>query len=229
MGVDALMSISTSQPLSSDLVREASWKICATFGLNWFFVEPGRRAIHSADPRSAPRLYSPAIVRPDREYLVSIYDRYASLDYTTRQDLLDGYAEIAWWLEREIPGCRVWYGDDSSYALYPFGRRERAKIYHHQLRLGHHLRDIPLTRGRCFCKFCNHNLEILYAGEGYQLERCLGCAGSVLFKGDEALPRERVHAIKKNEPHGLKSPRLVTKALHELLYSCYFDADMIVY
>ena len=212
MGVDALMGITTQQTLSSDLIRETSWKLCAAFGPEWFFVKPGQRAIEIC----LGRAYDPPLVAPANAYSIGIWNRYAPLDYIDRQHCLDGYAEIAWWLEHEIPGCRVWYGNDVDCVLHPFGPRERAMTYHHQLRLGHHIRPIPPTDGRCFCTFCKHHLEIRYNSRGFRLERCLGCTGSVLFKGDEVFPV-------------MREQKSLPKALHELTLNCVFDAAMIIY
>jgi hypothetical protein len=61
---------------------------------------------------------------------------------------LEWYIRLAEWLERNVVGCEVWYGNDcSDESIKPFGPDERAALLAYFRRVGHEPYDSRFRHG----------------------------------------------------------------------------------
>ena len=146
MGVDACMFVRhKGEPLSDAEVKKISYLMTSTFGHRKFLQYekgeigdyPERRALRIVEPfvdeyDEDPELVGkivvtqdgPPIIAEDGEQFLelSLFGRYYGPGYE-RGDwtFLRSLAE---WLERQIEGCEVWYGGDSSGILFALRRRK---------------------------------------------------------------------------------------------------------
>lgn len=139
MGVDAQMSVRLVDPISDDELIDASYRLAESCGKdNTFWLSSDddlkrgeiRRALNRFDKDDC-EYYGRGLVKPnDPHWLrVSLWGRYYGPGY--ERGYLWNFIAIAEWLERNFPGCTVYYGGDSDSKLDVFdGPARQALIAH---------------------------------------------------------------------------------------------------
>lgn len=113
---------------------------------------------------------------------ITLWSRYYGVGYE-RVDLLTICA-IAEWCERNIQGCEVWYGGDSSgVCITPFPEAERKVLRNHlyssdgRSYFSYDKRSEPPLPPRSDCKLCipDHEPSRFGWGAAYAAYNCAGC------------------------------------------------------
>lgn len=161
MGVDAIMRVETSETFSDEQLCRWAWALAGAFYREPFCCDKGCLTRVGAG-----------------EIEVNLASRYYGEGY--ERGPITEHCAIAEWLEANIPGARVYYGDDCSDQIGPFGVAERRRLLAHFHRHGH----FPYVGAFSFCP--PHNAPVCPACQEPLLESggggdqtfwfCYGCS-----------------------------------------------------
>ena len=183
MGVDARILVKTFAEVTDDQILDWSWRLAEAFGLDIIWVHRpteensySQRAIKrvTVHTQDGPAVYPLA----GETFLeVSIVGRYYGPGYE-RGDIVS-YIAIAFWLEQNIPDCKVWYGGDSSgVCLELFNFQKRTELMHHFCKVGHYPYYSYFGRqvgNKKKCNWCNKPMS-QYGFSGDRIAaQCTGC------------------------------------------------------
>lgn len=191
MGIDAEMIVGCPDTLTKCEVKRIAFELGCSFQANsgplWITKEHHCVSLLNGDLDNFTYL---AKQLPDAEYVsllrVHLSGRYYGIGY--ERGYLPSYIVIAEWLERRLPGCRVFYGGDYDAPLELFDKAKRDELFNHYVKFnrmpyltawGQDEADIANP----ICAFCEEKMVRYGYGSSYASFSCHGC-------GDKKVTRD---------------------------------------
>lgn len=198
MGVDAQMAVRLVEPIADNKVIDASYRLAEACGKSdAFFVSDDaalqrgdvRRALNRPDEDDCGYIGRGLMTPNDPHWLVlSLWGRYYGPSYE-RGDLWR-YVAIAEWLERNFPGCTVYYGGDSDSTLEVFDGAARQRLIAHWAEHG----GRPYYQHRGWgephaltptCPLCQRRATQYGSGGQFASWTCDGCSRHWVWTGGD--------------------------------------------
>ena len=160
MGIDAKMYVRTSEPVTDAQLVKWSFDAGAVFGARRFWIDRANKqyALERED-EDAGCLAPPK--KGETTLRVNLWSRYWGPGYE-RGDVAF-LITLAAWLEKRIPGARVFYGGDGGGGRLPeFDAALRDKFIEHAASEHGHdyfTYEIDSTRSRQQCTFCDQPMR----------------------------------------------------------------------
>ena len=126
MGIDAMMFITTSTPVTDAQIDIWCGALVAEFGDDPILTDE-----HDDGWRVLQRVKQGSFIpgpQGSEALELQLWGRYYGRDY--ERGTLPPYVAIAEWLERNIPGSTIWFGGDSV-AIRLFDKEERDALMKH--------------------------------------------------------------------------------------------------
>lgn len=192
MGVDAVMEVHVTAPLTKEVVRKASVDMCTLFGAEKFMMTKPAINRHPDDFAYGGECHALTIQKTDHStgvITVHLWTRYWGPHYE-RGDFPLIYTLSAWLEARFAPCGTVMYGGDSSDSLFPLDSDARKELIAHAVSdeaNNYRTRTWPTMQGdpkAPHCAFCDRDFTQYMSGPKTAGFACHGCGTAKVTEDD---------------------------------------------